>query len=343
MKVHLIHTDQGGSGFLRVLEPARVAKLAGIDVSYSHEFDVNAVRQPNGLIEVKELYCDADVLVLQRPLPQAHYACAIAAKRQGIAIAVELDDDFHNVHPDNVAAKDVDPIRSPLENRNWLMKTLGLADVVITSTPRLQKYTQGLRQGVVVRNRLPRKVLDIPLAARTGRVGWTGTTTTHPADLQRARGVLDQTEAMFAVVGDITGVARAIGTTAERVVLASPWTKSVPEFWHAVMPAFDVGIAPLETSKFNKAKSWLKPMEFLALGKPFVASPLPEYRLLVEESGAGTIATSAAQWAARVREMLDDATDYRKAAAAWALENTLERHISDWISAWELTANVGHK
>jgi len=41
---------------------------------------------------------DAHVLVLQRPLYQGTHAVAVAAKRQGMQVIVELDDDLNAVH-----------------------------------------------------------------------------------------------------------------------------------------------------------------------------------------------------------------------------------------------------
>ena len=50
-----------------------------------------------------------------------------------------------------------------------------------------------------------------------------------------------------------------------------------------------VGLVPLLDSAFNRAKSWLKGLEYAALGVPFVASPTPEYVKLAG-LGAGLLA-----------------------------------------------------
>lgn len=307
----------------------------GMDIEIVDDFNVIAYREPTGHVVVTELQVDADLIVIQRPLAQSVHEIAKAAKRQGIALAADMDDDFHNVHEDNVAFDAVDPTRSPMHNKNWLMQTLKLCDFITVSTPALMKYVTGKTRGAVVRNRVPERIFDIPSSPITGSVGWTGTMTTHPADLARARGVLRLTESDMAIVGDLAGVAKAVGASRDRVHLAYGWADSVDQYWRNVSSAMDVGIAPLEPSKFNKAKSWLKALEYLSLGKPFVASPLPEYRLLVDLSGGGEIAHSSTQWATKVRDMLQDGDRYREAGMDWARQNTLELHIGEWIGAWE--------
>lgn len=338
MKVLIIPSDTGGSGFYRMQEPARVAQLHGLDINFRANavVDIEGERFSNGQIVVHEIRHDADVIVLQRPLPQLHNALAIAAKRQGMSIVVDIDDDFHNVHRNNIAADAINHKISPLENLRWLKKTLALADVVTASTPALLKYAEGETKGVVVRNRLPEKILTLPRRPSCGLIGWTGSVSTHPEDLQQARGVLDFIGSPISIVGHAQGVAGALQVSADRVLHANKWQAQVPIYWRALNISMDVGIVPLETSLFNQAKSALKGLEYAALGKPFIASPLPEYRRLVEESGAGILAEGREQWARAAKSLLEDGDQYRRAGEAWAKENTLEKHIGDWISAWEL-------
>lgn len=341
MKVFSLLSDKGGSGFYRVSEPVRAAQAQGVDVSCGFELSVEAGRNADGTYEVFEIRQDADVIQLQRPLPQVHHAIALAAKRQGIPLVIDLDDDFHNVHRDNVAVDATNRRASPLENTRWLMKTLALATVITVSTPALLKYEVHGTKAIVVRNRVPEAALTLPERPFTGQIGWTGNVATHPKDLHTARGVLDLINTRIAIVGYDMGVAEALEVSPARVQYAASWVDSVPIYWRALNGSMDVGIVPLESSVFNQAKSWLKGIEYAALGKPFIASPLPEYKRLVAESGAGVIAASPKQWAARARDLLEDGDGYRKAGLEWSRENVLERHIGDWITAWELAMERG--
>lgn len=340
MKVFSLLSDKGGSGFYRVSEPARAAQAEGVDVSCDFNLAVEARRHPDGTHEVYEITQEMDVLQLQRPLPQIHHAIVVAARRQGIPVVIDLDDDFHNVHRQNVAIAATNRRVSPLENTRWLMKTLALATVITVSTPALLKYEVPGTKAVVVRNRMPERVLDLPESPRLGLLGWTGNVATHPQDLQTARGVLDQVDTQIGIVGYPMGVAEALQVPDERVRFMASWVEPVPNYWRALNGSMDVGIVPLESSVFNQSKSWLKGIEYAALGKPFIASPLPEYKRLVAESGAGVIAVSAKQWATRARELLEDGDGYRKAGLEWSRENVLERHVGDWITAWELALEL---
>lgn len=343
MRVFCLLSDKGGSGFYRVSEPARAARAHGVDSSSGFELSVEAERFQDGSYIVDEIRQDVDVLMLQRPLPQIHYAIALAAKAQGIPLVIDLDDDFHNVHHKNIAVAATNYRQSPLENTRWLMKTLELGDVVTVSTPALLKYAVPGTRGVVVRNRIPEAALRIPERLPMGTVGWTGNVATHPEDLQSARGVLDLIGTPISIVGHRGGVADALQIPESRVRLTSGWVDTVPIYWRALNGSMDVGIVPLESSVFNKAKSALKGSEYAALGKPFIASPLPEYKRLVDESGAGVLATGPRQWANAAKHLLEDGESYRKAGKEWAAENTLEKHIDEWIGAWELALEMHKK
>jgi len=79
-----------------------------------------------------------------------------------------------------------------------------------------------------------------------------------------------------------------------------------------------------------------------ALGIPFVASPTSEYKRMVAESGAGLIAQSRGQWARMVNRLLNDDEEYermRQRSAEWTADNTLERHVGDFVHAWERAAD----
>lgn len=345
MKVFTLLSDKGGSGYYRVSEPARAARARGVDATSDFELAVVASRDRHGLFTIEEITQDLDVLVIQRPLPQVHYAIAVAAKRQGIPLVIDLDDDFHSVHQSNVAKSATNHKVSPLENLRWLAKTLALCDVITVSTPALLKYCNYNRyaRGVVVPNYVPEKILRIPARLPTGQVGWTGNVATHPEDLQEARGVLDLIDTRIAIVGYPYGVPEALQVNQNRVEWTFEWLPKIPEYWRALNASMDVGIVPLENSPFNVAKSWLKGIEYAALGKPFIASPLPEYKKLVEESGAGVLASGSREWAQAARDLLADGDVYRKAGRDWASHNTLELHVGEWISAWELALEMHQK
>lgn len=353
----MIPMDDGACGYFRVREPARVAAAAGVDVKIMADhaaipdkyrgLPVRTVwdpRAPNGrggygVDVITELLVDADVLVVQRPLMQPMHSVAIQAKKQGIKVVVELDDDLHAVHRRNTVAGAVDPRKQPFHNVQWAARTIDLADMLICSTPAIaNRY--GPHKAVVVRNYLPEHILPLAPDVSPARevVGWTGSVNVHPEDLQETGGGVRLLSEPFTVVGMTRGVAKALRLPDHMVRLGAPWQDSIPAYWAKVAECIGVGIAPLQQSAFNRAKSWLKPFEFMALGIPCVASPLPEYLRLAAESGAVQIAKSRGQWQRMVTKLLDSDVIYneqRAAGLAWAKEHTLERHIGEHIQAWE--------
>lgn len=344
MRVFAVPMDDGACGFFRVTEPARAAKAAGVDVTVSNAFPVVADEWPDGWAKVYEFQVDCDVLILQRPLAQKVHAVAVAAKQQGIKIVVEMDDNLHKAHKANTVQPWIDPANSPLHNWEWASKTIELADLLTVSTPALAEQ-YGPDRSVVVRNRLPEAALACRpgVSPARGVIGWTGHIGVHPEDLQATRGALRAVDAPIRIVGSDEGAAAALKVPKNRITLGADWDPDIPAYWRNTAANIGIGIAPLQTSEFNRAKSWLKCGEYLALGIPFVASPLPEYVTLVEESGVGTIATSQADWVRALRLLTTDDEEYqrqRKAGIEWAAQHTLEQHVHEWIAAWEKAADL---
>lgn len=334
--------DAGACAFFRIKEPVRVARAAGVDAQWFGEVQVVATQYPDGPTVVHELQHDCDVLVLQRPLAQNVHAIAVQAKKQGIKVVVELDDDLHAVHKRNTVERFIDPKNQPWHNRDWALRTIQLADLLTVSTPALTRY--GPEKAVVVRNRLPEAALalrpDVSPARST--VGWTGTVAVHPEDLQATEGGLGRIPGQFTVVGDDRGVAAALKLPPGKVTLGAAWDPDIPSYWKRVAENIGVGVAPLEMSAFNEAKSSLKVEEMAFMGIPFVASPTSEYKRMVRESGAGLIATSRGQWGRMVSKLVNDDTEYerlRANALAWSRANTIEQHAHEWQAAWERAAN----
>jgi teichuronic acid biosynthesis glycosyltransferase TuaH len=79
----------------------------------------------------------------------------------------------------------------------------------------------------------------------------------------------------------------------------------------------DVGLTPYRSSAFNRASVPLKTLEYLAAGRPVVASDLPAHRRL--DADHVTLAATPAEFAARVAERLAAPARPEDAAARRAL------------------------
>jgi len=294
---------------------------------------------------------DADVVVINRPV-RAHWAEIIPhLQKAGVKVVVDLDDDFEAIPLDNGAHATYSPhhtrrCRSNCQlahewaNKDWIMRAATLADLVTVSTPALRdRYGHG--RAVVLPNMVPASYLAITAAEPLERTfGWSGSVDTHPGDLQVAapglRGALEDHDRWGVhIVGPGRGAAAALGVPA--VSSLGVWVPFAA--YPRELARVAVGMVPLAATRFGRAKSALKSLEFASVGVPAVVSPTPDNRRLVSH-GIGVLADTAADWR-RELGALAAGDDYRaevagRARAAAALQ-TYEQWGELWADAWEST------
>lgn len=342
MKVLALAADDGGCGFYRIREPARIAKELGIDITVSDNIDVIAtMNNETKLTTVDEVNSDADLIIIQRPLDNAMTSLIEQAKRQGIATIVEIDDDFEMVHAQNYAHQFISEV-GPTGSQ-WIRLACDAADHITISTPALEKY--GVGKSTVLRNCIPESIFDLTPAYELEResliVGWSGTTQVHPYDLQETRGALKSflldNHLRFNVVGDGLDVQTFLQLDKDTPFGFTGW-KPLNEYYKTLRDTMDIGIVPLEASPFNQAKSALKGLEMAALGIPFIASPTREYERF-ELYGVGKTASGASEWRKHLQKWIDKPktreSDARKYREIVYNENTIERNASEWVETWE--------
>jgi glycosyltransferase involved in cell wall biosynthesis len=282
--------------------------------------------------------------VLQRPLTDTLSQAIPFLQRQGVKVVVEIDDDFESISPRNVSWHNVHPSVSPRRNYKHLRAACEVADLVVVSTPALAGVYGRHGRVVVVPNCVPEVYLWTDGEPHDGpvRIGWSGSTDTHPDDLQQTRGAVGRvaraTGAEVHVVGTGKGVQRMLQLPTPPH--ACGWQPI--DVYPAKMAAADVGIVPLEMSRFNEAKSWLKGLEFAALGVPFIASPTTPYAELVAR-GAGLLASTPKQWEGLLKRLVRSADDRAELAAAGrdaAAGLTIEGNVDRWLDAWESVVNT---
>lgn len=285
---------------------------------------------------------DADVVVVQRPLHRHRYELIKILQAKGVAVVVELDDDFHAIPRRNPAWNDTHPLMDKDKNRDWLMRACEIADLVTVSTPALAERYGCSGRVAILPNLVPEWYLDID-SVRDGRVlvGWSGSTHTHIGDLEVTDGsvarALDASGASFGVVGTGHGVRKALGLSFDPA--AAGW---VPiDRYPVALGAFDVGIVPLRPGVFNEAKSSLKMSEMAAVGVAAVGSPTGPNRELVK-LGAGLLAETPEDWYRTVRDLCLT-TSLREDVAARAREvmrmRTYEANSGMWWDAWTRAAD----
>jgi glycosyltransferase involved in cell wall biosynthesis len=137
--------------------------------------------------------------------------------------------------------------------------------------------------------------------------------------------------ASFVMRGDSTGAGRAFGLAAD-----PPGGPVSIEEWPRAVASLGVGIAPLADTKFNRAKSWLKPLEMSATGVPWVASPRAEYQRL-HALGAGVLADRPRAWHRELRRLRESPAlraEMSEAGRAVAAQLRLRDNAWRWHEAW---------
>lgn len=349
LRVLVTYADKGGCSFYRLVAPSRVLMSQGMDVTLDYQAgSIETTVRDGRIISVSPL--DYDVVVFQRPLMRNAADAITLVKEQGIAVVVELDDDYWNIQKANYFRDHAQPNTSPHSNHRHLTRCLELADLVTVSTPALRRLIPN-RNVRVLRNMVPERYLSLEKSDTTewdavgGKtlVGWSGTPETHAGDLSVCGNSVAVAcrnhDARFLCIGSEFS-ANMLGFESGEA-LFSPWVDF--ENYAQAVTVFDVGIVPLILNPFNQSKSYLKGLEYAALGIPFVASPTDEYTRLAT-SGVGILAKEKHDWLRALNRILDD-EPFRAgligAGREFAARNTYEAHAHQWAEAWQHAREIG--
>jgi hypothetical protein len=252
-----------------------------------------------------------DVMVFQR-ITSPRLANAIPVlRRQGIAVVVDVDDDLTSLHPRNPVYASLHPnsgtVHTNGEKHSWtcLTDACRAATMVTVSTPGLLPVYAAHGRGRVLRNVLPEHYFGLP-REDSDIVGWPAALVSHPDDPSACGGAIARLVgdgADFRVLGDPTGCGAAFGLRRDPAGIGPRGIELLD--WPAQVARLGIGIAPLADTKFNKSKSFLKPLEMAALGVPCVMSPTEEYTRL-HKLGVGLLAGRARSWYSQLSLLRND-------------------------------------
>jgi glycosyltransferase involved in cell wall biosynthesis len=336
MRLIFVSTDKAGCLFHRLLTP--IHALSKRDRSFQADpVGPRLVIAKGRLVAISDDLREADCCILQRPTTVIEAQLQDMLQRAGVAVVVEVDDDLHRLHAANSASAAIKPVHLA-----YLKRCCEKADLVTVTTPVLaRRYARHGRYRILP-NYVPDAWTRFNSDGRFGKesaivVGWPGTVATHPTDLQATLGgcgtAVKATGSRFRVIGRPDLVQRNLGLSQPPDVV--PWTNLA--VYPSELARLDVGIAPLARVPFNRAKSWIKPLELTAAGVPVVMSDYAEYRRL-HDYGIGVLASTASEWHDAIVALIRD-----RGLRAWASVKgreivrehlTVERHCFDWLDAW---------
>lgn len=257
-----------------------------------------------------KMHFDLDVLVMQRMMfgNLVENMQDVLSRPNRPIIINDLDDWYWGLDPANAAYELTRPSFNPAENIDHYAEILKLSDVVTVSTPFLKDQMEtwlGHKHVVMIENCVTLTDFNVRrVNTKKPIIGWVGSTSHRSRDLEELHGFFDESW-RFHHSGHLDGAPRfadALGITSRRVT-TSPMLP--PQQYARTSFRFDMGIAPLSSIDFNRAKSWIKPIEYCAAGVPFVASRAPEYVRLHETYGIGRLATTKDEWVGHMTELKD--------------------------------------
>lgn len=97
---------------------------------------------------------------------------------------------------------------------------------------------------------------------------------------------------------------------------------------------FDIGLAPLEDTTFTRSKSYIKALEYGALGIPVIASAVGPYLDYVEDGVTGFLVRRESEWVDRMRLLVED-SELRERMGAAAREKATRHTIAAGWPMWE--------
>ncbi len=287
----------------------------------------------------------ADIIVTQRyAVASVDAADALIhhCRDHDMTLLYDLDDDLRHIPRDHPDAKLLRP-RARIVSR-----LIRGATAVWVSTPALAETLSELRDDVrVVPNGLDERLWSAwppPTPPRQGplRILFMGTAT-HDADFAIVEAALKQVKAAFSdhVSIELLGVSSRgdLPSWVNRPGMPANATGSYPGFvnW-MTQQHWDIGIAPLADTPFNRCKSGIKTLDYAGLGLPVLASDREAYRgTLADGPGGMLLPDDEATWFVALSRLVRDTTLRRRmaeAARAAFPAGTLAAQASERRAAW---------
>lgn len=314
MKVYAIE-DGTACGYYRIRLPFDAMKANGLDVEYANVGEV-----PDGVTFVGQRVGWPGFRLQWLKLWRTH------------PMVWETDDDLWCLDPTNERAVKV---YTP-EMLSELEQVVRTAHMVTVSTEPLAEAMSRFNPNVVVLpNHIDDRMFDIQRPRRDRlTVGWAGGDS-HKRDWQmvapRIRRFLDRNpDVDFHAIGQ--------NYLPENKIQGrwTSWSADLFDYYRTI--DFDIGIAPLISSRFNRSKSAIKALEYAALGIPVIASDEPPYQPFVVDGVTGFLVSREHEWEARLRDLVNDA-DMREEMGRAAKERARMWAISEgwklWVDAYK--------
>ena len=296
--------DTSGSGYWRMVLPAK--HMDGNDVS----IDVTSA-------EMKfESLLEYDTVFVQRLHDWESYYILEKLKKAGRKVVYDMDDDIFSLTPDNPAFHVIGR-----DNQMAARECMKLADVVTTTTDllgeRLKRVCDGEVEPVTMPNAvsmdgwIPTDLVGSPDEWK--RIFWQGSAT-HEEDWELCIVALDEImksrdDVRMVILGYLPKSVQALSSMPHWKGRIEYMGFSDTETYFQIVKHLraEVGLAPLQNTVFNQAKSSIKWMENALIGMPTVASACSPYAEVIEDNVSGRIVVPGVDsWREAIESYLDN-------------------------------------
>ncbi len=273
-----------------------------------------------------------DIVVFQRETRPKALEVIKKLNDMGKTTVFELDDDLWHLDKTNPAYKywKGDEIKRKLE------ACIKECQIVTTSTDNLADQMRQLNRNIhVLPNMLPDKHWQAESKEKKSDgnliIGWAGSRN-RMKDLHVLSGTIEQLLDMYSNVEfHLAGDTSYPFKKHDRIKCLQGVGL---EQYQVLINTFDIGIAPLVDSHFNRCKSDLKFVEYGMVGMPVVASRVDAYTASVKHGENGFLARNSKDWLKYLKRLVED-EDLRDRIGSEAKKLAETRTISKNIHLWE--------
>lgn len=98
--------------------------------------------------------------------------------------------------------------------------------------------------------------------------------------------------------------------------------------------SFDIGLAPLADTTWERGKCGLKVLQYMACGIPVIASPVGVQREMIERSGGGVLASSPGEWREKIHWLVGHTDERREMGARGRRFVEQNYSLNAWMLPW---------
>lgn len=316
-RILVLPADKAGCGKYRMYTPFREIQSRGPEATgVQVDFFEDVYKQESiSSIFLANIVNSYDAAIFQRVSDHSMVGIMEIAKKSGVKIFMDLDDDLFNVHVRNPAYKVWNKTSQATIN---LKKAISLCDGLLFSTPELVFAYRNFK----VDSEVCPNAIDLtdPIYDKSNSrrhelpgdkviVGWAGSTS-HIDSLQQIvkpiKKIIEKCPNVIFALCSNKEFMKMFDVPEDRKVYI-PHVKI--DEWPKIMSMFDISIATVKPSAFNDCKSELKILEAAVWGVPSVATyaaPYNRFKSVSDNSLTTIYENNTNDWVRAIQKLASD-------------------------------------